>query len=47
MPIKDIPNKHLLIPHTAHTAPKLVDGLLIYAPALGVSKKTVYICNEC
>jgi len=47
MPIKNIPNKHPLIPHTAHAAHELVDGLLIYAPALGVSKKTVYICNEC
>lgn len=47
MLMKEIPNKHLLIPHTAHAAHELVDGLLIYAPALGVSKQTVYICNEC
>ena len=45
--LKDIPNKHQLVPHTAHPAHELVDGLLIYPPALSVSKKTVYLCNEC
>jgi len=45
--LKDIPNKHQLVPHTAHPAHELVDGLLIYTPALSISKKTVYLCNEC
>ena len=45
--IKDIPNKHHLIPHTPHPAHELVHGLLIYAPALGSSKETLHICNEC
>ncbi len=45
--LKDIPNSHLLIPHTEHPAHELVHGLLIYAPALGPTKKTVHICNEC
>lgn len=45
--LKDIPNKHHLIPHTPHAAHELVDGLLIYPPALGTRKQTVHICNEC
>ncbi len=45
--IKDIPNKHHLIPHTTHAAHELIDGLLIYAPALGATKETVYLCNDC
>ena len=45
--LKDIPNRHHLIPHTAHPAHELVHGLLIYAPALGPTKETVHICNEC
>jgi hypothetical protein len=46
-PLKDIPNRHLLTPHTAHAAHELVDNLLIYAPGLGASKKTMHLCNEC
>lgn len=47
IPLEDIPNKHHLIPHTTHPAHKLLNGLLIYTPALGTSKATVYLCNEC
>jgi hypothetical protein len=45
--LKDIPNRHHLIPHAAHPAHKLVDGLLIYPPAMGSSRKTCHLCNEC
>ncbi len=46
IPLKDVPNRHHLIPHAAHPAHKLVHGLLVYAPALG-SSETLNICNEC
>jgi len=45
--LKDIPNRHLLIPHTPHPAHELVDSLLIYAPGLGASKEAIHLCNEC
>lgn len=45
--LKDIPNKHHLIPHTTHPAHNLIHGLLIHAPGLGNLKPTVYLCNEC
>jgi len=45
--IKDIPNKHHLIPHTTPAAHELIDSLLIYAPALGATKETIYLCNDC
>jgi hypothetical protein len=32
IPLKNIPNKHHLIPDTAHPVHELVDGLLIYGP---------------
>jgi len=47
IPLEDIPNRHHLIPHMIHPAHNLIDGLLIYAPALGNLKATVYLCNEC
>ena len=47
MPLEDIPNKHHLIPNTPHHAHKLVFGLLIYTPALGMSGQTVHLCHEC
>jgi len=45
--LKDILNRHNLVPHTAHAAHELTEGLLIYAPALGPSKQTIHICKEC
>ena len=47
MPLEDISNKRHLIPHTAHPAHKLIRGLLIYAPAVGISGQTVQLCNDC
>ena len=47
IPLKDIPKKHHLLPHALHPAHELVNGLLIYAPALGTSKETMYLCDEC
>lgn len=47
IPLKNIPNKHHLIPHMAHAAHELVDGLLFFTPGLGLSKATVYLCHEC
>ena len=37
--IKDIMYKHHLISHTMHAAHELIDSLLIYAPALGATKR--------
>ena len=45
--LKDIPNRHQLVPHTPHPAHELFHGLLIYAPAISVSKSTVTLCDEC
>jgi len=45
--LKDIPNKHHLIPHSPHAAHELVNGLLIYPAALGASKETMHLCDGC
>ena len=47
MLLKDIPNKHHLIPNTPHPAHKLIQDLLIYTSALGTSGQTVNLCHEC
>lgn len=47
IPLKDIPNKHHLIPHSPHVAHELINGLLIYPVALGASKETMHLCDEC
>ena len=45
--LEDIPYQHHLIPHTPHVAHELVNGLLLYPPALGVAKNSMNLCNEC
>ena len=45
--LEDIPNKNQLIPYIPHAAHLLVNGLLIYGSALGLSKETMNLCNSC
>ena len=47
MPLKDIPNKHLLIPYVPHVAHELVDGLLLYGPTIGLADGMIQLCDGC
>lgn len=44
-PVKDIPNKSLLIPHTPHPKHDLYQMILLHPP--GVTNEQANICNEC
>ena len=45
--LKDIPNKHLLMPHVPHVAHELVDGLLLYRTVNGLANGLIYLCDGC
>ena len=45
--LKEIPNKHLLIPHVPHVAHELVDGLLLYGSTIELVSGMIQLCNGC